>query len=179
MSVSLLDYLRGKRHITDRAVRVREIFESMGGTGIKMGQQLAVRVDVLPFEVCQELGTLMDSVPPFPTAYAIKRIEQISGRSLSEVFQEFIEEPIGAASVACVFKARLASGEWVAVKVQRPKVGQQFMADLRVVGWVTWMMEVLTVVRAGFFKNFRLELSEMFLDELDFYKEANCTTLFR
>ncbi|NUQ79269.1 MAG: AarF/ABC1/UbiB kinase family protein [Polyangiaceae bacterium] len=173
------DYVTGNRSIQRRAVRIRETFETMGGTAIKVGQQMAMRVDFLPFEVCQELGKLMDSVPPFPVEHAVKRIEAAAGAPLSEVFERFDPHPIGAASVACVFRGKLRTGEDVAVKVRRPHVEDQFVADLEIISWWTQLIEQLTMVRPDFFKNLRVELREMFLDELDFAKEANYQTIFR
>jgi ubiquinone biosynthesis protein len=169
------DRLRRRTDVHHKAVRVRRMFESIGGTAIKFGQQLSVRVDLLPFEICRELGALLDSVPPFDVTYARQRLAAVSGRD--DVVLD--PEPIGSASIACVFRGVLPSGERVAVKVRRPGVDRKFMADIRVVDWLTRYLEVTTLVRPEFFKGLRSELREMFLDELDFRKEATFQILYR
>jgi ubiquinone biosynthesis protein len=174
-----LDRVSGRGAIEHKAVRYRELFEMMGGTAIKVGQQLSVRVDFLPFEVCQELGLLFDSVPAFPVHHAIARIESLTGVPLHETFAELEPEPIGAASVACVWRGTLHTGERVAVKVRRPKVAQHFVADLTLLSWLTRSAEILTLVRPDYFKYLRRELRSMFLDELDFHKEATYQNMFR
>ena len=106
-----------------RAVRLRRVFEDAGVTFAKLGQQLSMRADMLPYAYCAELGKMLDQVPAFPTAQAIEIIERNIGRPLSEVFDVFDPEPIGSASLACVYQAQLKTGEKVAVKVRRPGIG--------------------------------------------------------
>ena len=173
------DRWQGRWSVRQAGRRLRECFESMGGTAIKLGQQMAIRVDFLPFEVCDELGMLMERVPPFPTAHAIAEIERLTGRPLSDTFEQFEEQPIGSASIACVFRGRLRSGETVAVKVRRPDVAEQFVADLTIVSYFTHIAEALALVRPDFFKFFRIEIFDMFTSELDFNREANYQTMFR
>lgn len=95
----------------------------LGATFIKIGQIASTRGDLLPAPLITELSTLQDRVRPFPMARARAVIEESLGRSLEEVYCEFEPEPVAAASVAQVHRARLrASGEVVAVKVRRPEV---------------------------------------------------------
>lgn len=111
----------------------RIIFEKLGPTYIKMGQMMSVRPDVLPKEALDELKILQDSVKPFDTETAIKQIENELGGDLSQFFSEISIEPVAAASLAQVYKAKLIdSGEWVAVKVQRPAVLETVSKDLYV-----------------------------------------------
>jgi predicted unusual protein kinase regulating ubiquinone biosynthesis (AarF/ABC1/UbiB family) len=171
------DVLCRRATIQRKAVHVRRVFESIGGTAIKFGQQLSVRVDFLPFEICQELAGLLDSVPPFDVAYARERLAVAAGHPVDDIVLD--PEAIGSASIACVFRGTLPSGERVAVKVRRPGVEQRFMADIRIVDWLTRWLELATFARPDFFKYLRSEVREMFFDELDFRKEATCQTLFR
>lgn len=175
----LKDELGGVRDNNNRGRRLRELFEMMGGTAIKLGQQLSARVDLLPFEVCGELGKLMDKVPPFPASYAIQRLEAVTGKRVEDIFVELDTKPIGAASVACVWQARLHSGERVAIKVRRPDVADKFACDLRAFDGYTHLAEILGLVRPGFFRNLRVELRMMFMEELDFNAEARYQSLFR
>ena len=177
--LSTIDRLRGRETARSRGVRTRQIFEYVGGTGPKIGQQLAIRVDFLPFDVCRELEKLLDDVPPFPVHRALERIEAAIGGPMAQTFSDFDPNPIGSASVACVYRATLLDGAEVAIKVRRPRIAEEFAADLRVVDWVTQAAEALALVRPAFFRNLRRELAQMLMDELDFVKEANFQILFR
>jgi len=63
--------------------------EWMGPTFIKIGQQLSIRADILPFEYCRELSKMQDSVPPFPTKKAIARIEELTKKKITDTFAIF------------------------------------------------------------------------------------------
>ncbi|MFT4975116.1 MAG: ubiquinone biosynthesis protein, partial [Myxococcota bacterium] len=177
--VVLWDRLRGQDSHRQFGARLRGVFESVGGTAIKLGQQLAVRVDFLPFEVSQELGQLMDAVPPFETRLAVERITALTGVPLEETFARFDLEPIGSASIACVWRGVLHSGEVVAVKVRRPGVEKLFAADLKIISLMTRVLEAMTIVRPGFFKYLRIDLVDMFMGELDLCREANHQMIWR
>jgi predicted unusual protein kinase regulating ubiquinone biosynthesis (AarF/ABC1/UbiB family) len=173
------DRVRGRDTIERRAVRLRETLQHVGGTFIKFGQQLSVRVDVLPYPYCRELIKMLDRVPPFATAEAIATIERVSGRPLGETFAVFDPEPIGSASLACVYQAQLFNGDRVAVKVRRPGIGERFAADLRALDWLLLLAEKLTLVRPGFTVHLRQDLRQTLFEELDFRKEARYQDLFR
>jgi len=176
---SLWDAVRGKNTIQSRAVRLRAAFERMGGTAIKIGQQLAMRIDLLPYEYGYELSKMLDRVRPFATRDAISVVERATGKPLGETFSAFDPEPIGSASVACVYQAVLRSGERVAVKVRRPGIGRLFVADCEALGWLFRGLELLTIIRPGLSHNFLYEFRTMLLEELDFVREARYTHLFR
>jgi predicted unusual protein kinase regulating ubiquinone biosynthesis (AarF/ABC1/UbiB family) len=128
---NLVDFVLLRNTIQRRASRLRNIFENTGPTLAKLGQQLSMRADLLPYAYCAELSKTLDRVPPMPTEKAIEIIERSLRRSLGEIFQAFDPDPVGSASLACVYQARLRTGERVAVKVRRPGVGPQVAADLR------------------------------------------------
>lgn len=175
----LKDRLRGNDTDETRAVRLREIIQSLGGTAVKIGQQLAMRIDLMPYVYGVELSKLFDEVPAFPTEQAIERIEALIGQPINQVFAAFDPKPIGHASVACVYQATLRNGERVAVKVRRPGIGNLFVADCRALTWVLKLMEFATLLRPGLSSNFLFEFETMLLEELDFVKEARYTELFR
>ena len=110
----------------------REICQQLGPTFIKLAQTLSVRPDVLPPAALAELAVLQDSVVPFDTAIAIETIETELGGPLGAFFTEVSSEPVAAASLAQVYRAKLADGREVAVKVQRPKILEQVSKDLSV-----------------------------------------------
>lgn len=175
----LRDRLAGPLPMAQVGRRAREAFELLGGTAIKLGQQLSIRLDILPAEVCAELGRLTDSAPPFPLALAQAEMARAFGRPCEAVLAELEPKPIGAASIACVWRGRLHTGERVAIKVQRPDVERQFTADLGAFDRMSRLLELMSVVRPGFFRNLRAELSAMFLSELDFLAEARAQRLFQ
>lgn len=160
-------------------VSLREMFRRMGGTAVKLGQQLSLRIDFLPPEVCEELGALTDRVGPIPFEEARRAVESAIGGTIESRFERFEREPIGAASIACVYRAVLKSGDVVAVKVQRPTAPREFASDLQVFDAYTRALEALGVVRPGFFEFMRREVRAMFLEELDFAREARYQKLYR
>ena len=113
-----------------QAVWLREKLIELGPTFIKMGQSMGTRADLLPLPFVVELGTLVDSVPPFPNEVAFARIEHELGKKINEVYAEFELEPVAAASLGQVYRARLHTGEEVAVKVQRPNLEATIKGDM-------------------------------------------------
>jgi ubiquinone biosynthesis protein len=174
-----LDIVARRDDRARRARRLRRIFERMGPTFIKLGQQMSVRADVLPYEYCQEFSRMLDRVPPFDTAKAIAAIEAVTGGPISETFAEFETAPIGSGSIACVYAARLRTGERVAVKVRRPGIGEQLANELRALGWLLQVAEWIAFVKPRAMSTLHRELSSMLLGELDFHIEARNTELFR
>lgn len=162
-----------------RATCLRIIFESLGPTFIKIGQQLSLRADFLPPEYCQEFARMLDSVPPFATERAEQIIERAVGAPIAEVFAEFDRVPIGSGSLACVYKARLSSGETVAVKVRRPGIVVRLAADLRALGWLLQLAELLSLFKPDYTKTLHAEFARMLFEELNFLREARNTELFR
>lgn len=178
-ALRLWDKLRRRDTVERRAVRLREIIERLGGTAVKVGQQMAMRIDLMPYAYGVELAKMLDRVPAFETDYAVARIEAATSRPLADTFAEFNREPIGSASVACVYKAVLRTGETVAVKVRRPGIGEVFVADCQALAWIFRALEFLTLIRPGLSHNFLFEFRTMLVEELDFVKEARHTELFR
>jgi len=115
-----------------QATWLRESLIKLGPTFIKIGQALGTRADLLPLAYVQELATLQDQVPAFPTSDAFARIEEELGRPLHECFPEIDSEPVASASLGQVYRARLASGHEVAVKVQRPNLDRIISFDIAI-----------------------------------------------
>ena len=116
---------------------------ALGPAYIKFGQILSTRPDVVGPDLAQELRVLQDKLPPFSRAEAMKAIEAELGRPATEIFSEF-SEPIAAASIAQVHKARLAeTGEEVAVKILRPGIERAFRKDVDAFYFSAWMIETL------------------------------------
>jgi predicted unusual protein kinase regulating ubiquinone biosynthesis (AarF/ABC1/UbiB family) len=105
----------------NRRKRAKELLNIISGLGpavIKAGQALSSRPDLLPTDYLEELQKLQDRLPPFQNELAFKVVEQELGVPFDQVFELEEEDPIAAASIGQVYKARLRStGEVVAVKV--------------------------------------------------------------
>ena len=156
-----------------RGERIRLALEELGPIFVKFGQALSTRRDLLPADVADELEKLQDRVPPFPGSEARSIIEGAYGKPVTEVFAEFDETPLAAASVAQVHAAKLRSGEEVVVKVIRPGVRALITRDLEVLHVLAQL--VLDYAREGH----RLRPTEVvkeyektILDELDLMREA-------
>ena len=129
------------------ASRFRVLAIHMGGVMIKVGQFLSARLDVLPVEITEELSGLQDEVPA-EDFNAIRRLAEAEfGMSLEEKFERFEPEPLAAASLGQVHRARLRSDapeaeafREVVVKIQRPYIDQLIDVDFsvlrRVAGWL-------------------------------------------
>ena len=179
LSGNIIDGLLRRGSQSRRADRLRRILESLGPTFVKLGQQLSLRADILPYAYCQAFAELLDNVRPFATSKAIQILELSLKRQKDDIFEYFNPEPIGSASLACVFQARLKSGEEVAVKVRRPKVADILISDLTAFGWLIRMAEWFTVLEPGLANSVQVELQTMLLAELDFRREARFMDMFR
>src|SRR5687767_9519223 len=123
---------RKEARLEKQAGWMRESLIDLGPTFIKIGQALGTRADLLPLAYVKELATLQDQVPAFSTADAFARIESELGRPLHDLYPEIDSEPIAAASLGQVYRARLSTGEEVAVKVQRPDLESIISFDVAI-----------------------------------------------
>lgn len=110
--------------------RLAGAFERLGPAYVKLGQFMATRPDIIGFALAADLGRLQDKMPPFPRAAAAREIEAAFGKPLEALFDDF-SEPIAAASIAQVHRARLKDGREVAVKVLRPRIERIAAAEFR------------------------------------------------
>jgi ubiquinone biosynthesis protein len=176
---AVLDVLRGKDSTIRRARRLRQAFENRGGSFVKLGIHLSMRVDFMPWEYSVELSRMVDRMAPFPVEEAIKIIERSTGMPLPATFARFDPTPIASASVACLYQAVFHNREEVTVKVRRPGIGEEFMADLKAFDWLLGLAEFLTIFRPGLTGGMRGEFRDYLLEELDFVQAARRQDSFR
>ncbi len=124
-----------------QAVWLKEKLINLGPTFIKIGQSMGTRADLLPLPFVKALGELQDNVPKFPNEIAFARIEKELGRKINQVYAEFDVEPIAAASLGQVYRAKLFTGETVAVKVQRPNLTAIIKGDIEILRKVAGFAE--------------------------------------
>lgn len=115
----------------ERPLRIRRALEELGPTFVKVGQVLAGRSDLLGPEWISELEQLQNHVPPAPSESIRAQLAEDLGQDPDDVFDAFDWEPVAAASIAQVHRARLKDGTPVAVKVRRPGIVPVVEADLR------------------------------------------------
>ncbi|PWG59335.1 ABC transporter [Bifidobacterium catulorum] len=111
-------------------VKMRLMFEALGPTFVKVGQNLSMRSEILPQEFCDELAKLRADADPIPYETVLDTLAHEYHRPVDQVFSSIDRTPLGSASLAQVHRARLVTGEDVAVKVQRPGVRETMAQDI-------------------------------------------------
>lgn len=155
-------------------VRLREAFQELGPTWVKLGQVLSMRPDLVPESILDELVQLQDNVAPVPFAELQKKIEEELGKPLALAFREFNPNPLAAGSIGQVHEAVLNSGESVVVKVLRPGIRKVIEDDVALLSFLAEALE-------KYFPELRVLNPKVFVEEffkslqfeLDFKIEAN------
>jgi ubiquinone biosynthesis protein len=162
-----------RRRRASRGERLRLALEELGPIFVKFGQAVSTRRDLLPPDIADELAKLQDRVPPFPGAVARETIERAYGRPVTEVFAEFDEQPLAAASIAQVHVARLLAGQEVVVKVLRPGMREWIERDLQVL-YALAQLAHRYWIPARRLRPLEIvgEYEKTILDELDLMREA-------
>ncbi len=154
--------------------RLRQAFEQLGPTYIKLGQIISAGEGVFPDELVREFRLLRDHVPAEPYEAVRQVVEADLGRPLEEVFSTFERQPLAAASIAQVHAATLVTGEVVVVKVQRPHVASLVRRDLAAMSWIAPVLVGRIPVTALANPPALVEVfAETIVEELDFRLEAD------
>ncbi|CAL5419475.1 unnamed protein product [Camellia sinensis] len=165
---------RDEEVVPYRARQLRNLLCDLGPSFIKAGQVLANRPDIIREDYMNELCILQDDVPPFPNQVAFNIIEEELGQPLEAVFSKISSETIAAASLGQVYRATLrASGEDVAIKVQRPEIEPIIYRDLFLFRNLASLLNGISLQKLGCNAELIVdEFGEKLLEELDYTLEA-------
>ncbi len=157
----------------DTAVRFRMVLEDLGPTFVKLGQIMSTRPDIMPQAFIDELRHLQDRVPPLEYEEVKTAVEENLGKPLDELFAEFKEKPIGAASIGQVHRATTHDGRDCVVKVQRPGIATMIRSDLDILYTAARILEA-TIQEVELYTPTAIvkEFEKAILSELDFTQEA-------
>ncbi|KAH9538933.1 hypothetical protein CY35_15G033300 [Sphagnum magellanicum] len=170
----LIDEFVGRKYEKEklRASQLVEFITQLGPTAIKIGQALSIRPDILPVTYLEELQKLQDRVPPFSNQHAKEIILEGLGKPAEAIFSEMSAEPIAAASLGQVYKARMQeTGDLVVVKVQRPGVLEGISRDLFLLRTSAKVFQFIPLIQSdlvGLLDTWALR----FFNELDYVQEV-------
>lgn len=168
-----------EKHLQWQAAWLSRRLLALGPTFIKIGQSISTRADLLPLAYIKELSKLQDRVPPFDHEIAMATIESELGQPVSELFAEIDEEPIAAASLGQVYRARLKTGELVAVKVQRPHLPEIINFDIAVLRRIArFMARFPRLVRGVDWEGTLNEFAQVIFEEMDYVQEGRNAEVF-
>ncbi|OTG66057.1 ABC1 kinase family protein [Acinetobacter silvestris] len=167
----------GIKYATEKpsnAKLMRETFESLGSTYIKLGQFIASTPSLFPREYVEEFQGCLDQTPSLPFSYVQGVLaSEFAGRNLDEIFASIEEKPLASASIAQVHAAKLVSGEDVVIKVQKPGVETILYTDLNVLHWATKILEkAVPKVKFASLADIVDEIKTRMVREVDFIEEA-------
>jgi len=155
-----------------RADSLRRSIIKLGPAFIKLAQIFSSRADIIPKIYLDEISKLQDKVPPFKTEKVVKLIEEELKSSINEIFDQFSEESIAAASLGQVHRA-IYKGEDVVVKVLRPGVEKIIRTDIKIVKVIIKVLLIITnnhhVKAMATILN---EFSKVVEEEMDFIREG-------
>ncbi|END9011277.1 AarF/ABC1/UbiB kinase family protein [Acinetobacter baumannii] len=167
----------GIKYATDKpsnAKLMRETFESLGSTYIKLGQFIASTPSLFPREYAEEFQGCLDQTPTLPFSYIQGVLaSEFEGRDLSQIFSYIDETPLASASIAQVHAAKLTTGEDVVIKVQKPGVETILYTDLNVVHWAAKLLErAVPKIKFAALSEIVDEIKTRMVREVDFIEEA-------
>lgn len=124
-------------------IQLRRRLEMLGPTYIKLGQIMAIREDILPQHVTNELKQLLDNLPEVPFDVIQKIIEESLGAPIKELFIEIKERPLGSASIGQTHRATTQRGKPVVVKVIKPGIRETILSDLKLLKILANLLELI------------------------------------
>eukprot|EP00741_Cyanophora_paradoxa_P003975 tig00000743_g3862.t1 len=176
----LWDLQRGRRGPEMQRLRGKDFamtLAKLGPTFVKVGQALSTRPDLLPPPVLYEMASLQDRLPPYPNDLAFALIEAELGVPHTEIYSSIGPDPVAAASLGQVYKGTLrATGEEVAIKLQRPDVRERIALDIFVAkGVARGLAALIKAVRRDLDLDLEVivaEFEQQLFNELDYELEG-------
>ena len=163
---------RNVKNQLKRAIQLRELLTKLGPAYIKIGQALSTRPDLVPPVYLEELTQLQDQLPQFDNAIAYQFIQEELGQPPAEIYAEISPQAIAAASLGQVYKAKLKTGEAVAVKVQRPDLRERIAVDLYILRKLAaWANQNIKRVRSDLVAILD-EFGSRIFEEMDYINEG-------
>ena len=154
--------------------RIFTTLTNLGPCFIKLGQALSTRPDLVRRDWLDELTKLQDNLPAFPHAIALRTIEEELGAPVEQLFEEFPDYPVAAASLGQVYRAKPVGGSWVAVKVQRPNLTRQLRRDMVLIRLLGVIGAPLLPLNLGFGLGEIIdEFGRSLFEEIDYRREAD------
>ena len=171
---------QSKKRRRSYAVRLREILTELGPAYIKIGQALSTRPDLVSPVFLEELTKLQDQLPAFPNEIAFALIEEQLGAKPEDIYRDLTSAPVAAASLGQVYKGVLRStGESVAIKVQRPDLGDRISIDIYIVRLLAaWAKKNIARVKSDLVAIVD-EFASKLYEEMDYQKEGRNAEKFR
>ncbi|HEY1418034.1 MAG TPA: AarF/ABC1/UbiB kinase family protein, partial [Myxococcaceae bacterium] len=158
------------------AEKLVETLGDLKGAAMKLGQVASMDPDLFPPEVRAVLSRLQNEAPPMPYERVAAVLEDELGGSPETLFAEFSREPIAAASLGQVHRAKLHDGRDVVVKVQYPGIDQALRSDIDNLGLVVRTMALTHRALDG--RQYFRELAEELSHELDYSREGRLAREF-
>ncbi len=159
--------------------RIRRALEELGPTFVKLGQIMSTRNDILDPEIIEEISKLQSNVKSFDIKEARDTFISEIGLEIEEVFNDFNETPIGAASIGQAYVAKLKDGKDVIVKIQRPNIENIIKSDLEMLQLIGKVIEEYYKETVVDFGEVIEEFSITIMRELDYTFEARNCEKFR
>lgn len=160
-------------------VAIRETFQELGPTYIKLGQLLSARPDIVGVTLATELRNLLDSEPIIPFEQIEQLLEQTWGKEIKTIVRKVEHTPLATASIAQVHKATMHNGHVVAIKIQRPGIAESIKKDLAIFKRITWVLDKTIAIKGLKFSYIYQEFAEWITTELDFQVEGRRADKFR
>ncbi len=158
------------------AIRLRDVLLELGGVYVKLGQLLSTRPDLVEPVVSKELEALLDKCPPEPLRDSIWTIHAELGLAADAEPPFVLLGEISSASFGCVYRIKLRSGQVAAIKVLRRGIDTQTRNDLRFLGRLAGVLDLLAITHRYRMADWIDELQRWTAEELDYRLEARKMT---
>lgn len=158
------------------AERIKDVMLELQGLFIKFGQLISILSNVLPDEFRKPLEELQDNVPPHPFSEIEAVIQKELGKPSSDIFTQIEPQPIAAASIGQVHRAKIGD-EDVVVKIQHPKIDELVHVDLTIIKKIVSLVARFMKIKGV--EHLYQQVEQMIEEELNYYQEAQSMQLIQ